>query len=126
MVPTTQVIRSSTPACAQIRRATSALAADELDGEHLGVRCGPGDAQRAVAAVGAELERQLRVGAADGGVEQLALLVADVDQHRLLGGERVDGGQHVVDVAAPRVGLDVGRAGRFPAVAELAGLDEAG
>ena len=97
----------------------------QLDGEHLGVRCGPGDAQRAVAAVGAELERQLRVGATDGGVEQLTLLVADVDQHRLLDGELVDRCEHVIDVAAPGVGLDVGRAGGFPAVADLTGLDEA-
>ena len=124
IVPTTQVTRSSTPACAQIRRATSALAAAQLHGEHLRRRRGPRDPQRAVPAVRAELQRELRIGSPDGGVEQGALLVADVDQDRLLVGEPVDRGQHVVDVSLPRVAHHVVGGRSLSAVAELAGLHE--
>ena len=96
----------------------------ELDGEHLGRRRRAGDPQRAVAAVGAQLQREARVGAADGGVEQRALLVADVDQERLLVGELVDRCQHVVDVAPAGVGHHVVGGGRLASVADLAGLGD--
>jgi hypothetical protein len=51
---------------------------------------------------------------ADRGIEQRAFLVAHIHQHGLLGGKRIDGGQHVVDVTASRIGAD------------LAGPDEVG
>jgi hypothetical protein len=90
------------------------------------MRSGPGDAERAVAAVGAQLKGEPGIGAADCGVEKFAFLVADVDQERLLVGERVDGGKDVVEVAATRIGLDICRAVRLPAVTDLAGLHEVG
>jgi hypothetical protein len=51
----------------------------KFDGIHLGLRRGAGDTQRPIAAVGAELEGQVRVGPPDGCIEQRALLVADID-----------------------------------------------
>jgi len=96
----------------------------ELDREHLGRWSGAGDSQRAVAAVGPQFQRHARVGAADRGVEQLALLVADVDQERLLMCELVDLGDHVVDVAPACVGDDVVGSGGFAPVADLAGLGD--
>src|SRR3984885_9787202 len=75
----------------------------KLDGVHLGGGRGARDAQRTVAAVGAQLERQSRFGAPDGYVEQHAFFVADVNQHRLLVGEPVDGCQDVVHVARASV-----------------------
>jgi hypothetical protein len=92
----------------------------EFDGVHLGGRCGPGDAQRPVAAIGAQLESEFRVGAAHRGVEQHALLVADVDQHRLLVGEPIDGGHHVVDVARAGVLQHVFDRRGLASVADLA------
>ena len=92
----------------------------KFDGVHLGSRGRPGDAQRPVTAVGAKFERQLRVGPPDGGVEQRALLVADIDQYRLLVGEPVDRRDDIVDVAGPSVGQHVLDGGGFPAVADLA------
>jgi hypothetical protein len=99
----------------------------QLDRVHLRVRRGAGDAQRAVAAVRAQFERECGVRAPDRCVEDFALLVADVDQERLFIGELVDGGDDVVDVTVSRIGDDVvGRSG-LAAVADLAGpLDAAG
>ena len=91
----------------------------KLDRVHLGGDA-RGDAQRTVTAVGAKFQGQFRVGAPDSGVEQRAFLVADIDQHRLLVGEPVDGCQDVVDVARPRVLQHVFDYGGFAPVADLA------
>ena len=96
----------------------------EFDGVHLRVRSGAGDPQRAVTAVGAQFQRERGIGAPHRGVEELALLVADVDQDRLFVGELVDGGQHVVDVAGPGVLQDVVDRGRFASVTDLARLGD--
>ena len=92
----------------------------EFDGVHLGGGGGLGDAQRAVAAIGAQLEREFRVGAPDRDVEQRALLVADIDQYRLLVGEPVDGCQDVVDVTRASALQHVFDCGGFAPVADLA------
>ena len=42
----------------------------EFDGVHLRVRSGPGDPQRAIAAVGAQLQRQRGIGTPHSGVEE--------------------------------------------------------
>jgi hypothetical protein len=87
MVPTTQVTRSSTPACAEFQ-------------------CDAG------------------VGAADGGLEQLALLVPDVDEERLLVGVLIDGCDHVIDVTLTCVGHHIVGGRRLSPVADLAGLGD--
>ena len=75
--------------------------------QHPRSRCGPGDSQRAVPAVGAQLQRKRRVCPAHRGVEEQAFLVADIDQDRLLIGEAVDGGDDVVEVPGAGVGEHV-------------------
>ena len=87
----------------------------------MGGRRGRGDTQCAVAARGAQLQRQFRVRAPHRGVEQLALLVADVDQKRLLIREPVDGVEHAADVALAGIGQDVLNQGGFSTVAHLPG-----
>ena len=115
------VTRSATPACAQMRRATCGVGRRQFDRDDLGRRRGPGDPQRAVAAVGAQFQCQIRIGPLDRGVEHAALLVADVDQERLLVGEPVDRRDRVVEIARPGVGQHVVGSGRLPAVPDLPG-----
>jgi hypothetical protein len=64
------------------------------------------------------------IGAPHGGVEQLPLLVPDVDQHRLLAGELIDGGQHVVDVTGAGVFENIVDCSRFASVTDLAGCGD--
>ena len=97
-----------------------------LDGEHPGLRCRPGDPQCAVAAVGAQFEGQAGIRASHGRVEQQTFLVADIDQDRLLVGEAVDGGDHIVEVTRAGVGQHVLDGGGFAAVAHLSGPQNAG
>ncbi len=92
----------------------------QLDGVHVGPRRRAGDAQRPIAAVGAQLESHLRLRSPNGCVEQRPLLVADIDQHRLLVGEPVDGCDHIVDVARSGVREHVLDCGRFTPVTDLA------
>ncbi len=96
----------------------------ELDREHPGSRRGTGDAHRPVTAVGTKLEGQSRVRPDHCRVEQRALLVADVDQERLLVGELVDGGDDIVDVARAGVGHHIIGGRGLSAVAPLTGARE--
>jgi hypothetical protein len=64
-------------------------------------------AQGAVAAVGAQLEQPARRRPPDRAIEDLALLVADVDQDAAGHAELVDHADDVVRVAAPSVLGDV-------------------
>ena len=93
----------------------------EFHREHLRGGRGARNPQRAVSAVGAEFEHHAGIGPPDRGIEQRTLLVTDVDQNRLLVGELVDRGEHVVDVAASGVAYHVIRGRSLPAVADLAG-----
>ena len=91
----------------------------QLHREHPRVGCCTGDPQRAVPAVGAQLQCQCRVCPAHRGVEEQAFLVADVDQDRLLIGEAVDRGDDVVEIAGAGVGEHIVDRGGLPAVADL-------
>src|SRR3984885_4180012 len=90
-----------------------------FDREYVGTRCRSGDPQPAVSAVGTEFHGKLRVRALDGGVEQLALFVADVHEYRLVVGEVVDGVDRGVDIARGCVGNDVLGRRLFPPVTHL-------
>ena len=80
----------------------------ELDRVQMGVvRHHPDRAQRAVAAVGSELQQATRPNPADRRVEKLTLLVADVHHEALAVAELVDGADRVVEVAQGGVCCDV-------------------
>src|SRR6202012_69669 len=90
-----------------------------FDREYVGARCRPGDPQPAVSAVGTEFHGELRVRALDGGVQQLALLVADVHQDRLVVGELVAGFYPCGAFARRCIGNDVVGHRFLPAVTHL-------
>src|ERR1700733_5542169 len=90
-----------------------------FDREYVGARCRPGDPQPAVSAVGPEFDGERRIRALDGSVEQLALLVADVHEDRLVVGEVVDGVDRGVDIARRCGGNDVVGRRLLPAVTHL-------
>ena len=80
--------------------------------------------ERAVAAVGPELEQPPRADAPHGPVEDLSLLVTDVHHDALLVAELVDDPDDVVDVARSGVGRDVGGECLLASIAYLPVRDE--
>src|SRR6185312_12666854 len=72
----------------------------ELEGAHPSAgRHDPGHAQRAVPAVGPQLEQDAWRSPADRAVEDLALLVAHVDHHAAVHAEFVDHPDDVLGIA---------------------------
>ena len=79
------------------------VSAGKLHGDNPRLGCSGGDPQGAVAAVGAQLQCQPGTGPTDRGIEQLALLVADIDQKRLVVGVLIHRREGVADIAPARV-----------------------
>jgi hypothetical protein len=82
------------------------------------------DPKRAVAAIRSELQHKLRICAPDGGVEDFALLVADVDHEALLVTELVDRLNDVIQVTLTGIREHVLRERLLAAVADLPVLQE--
>src|SRR5262249_17517889 len=80
--------------------------------------------ERAVAAVGSELEQPPGPDAPDGPVEDLSLLVTDVHHDALLVAELVDDPDDVVEVARPGAVGDVCGERLLASVADLPGGEE--
>jgi hypothetical protein len=81
-----------------------------------------GDPQCAVAAIGAELQHDLRIRPLHRRVEQPALDVADIDQQRLVVGVPVQGPQHIIDITLARMADHIVDDRAFPPITDLTGL----
>ena len=79
----------------------------------------PSGTQGAVAAVGPQLEQLAGLSPPDRGVQDLALLVADIDQEAAVVGEVIDHPDHIVEVAPTSLGLDMPGKRQLPPVAHL-------